>query len=203
MNKGLVTTAPGASWTQNGLHEYLLAVQPGADIHQKVLTEKELLYQLFHHKPAADKPHIPLASFHAREDMEATIIRYMHRICSNQQGFQVALNNYSGIPPHTIYLRVQNHSPFQKLANELKSVSSYISSCACPPIQLHGTPHLTIAKKLPASLFEKALMEYAQKTFHETFTVNELVLLRRQNQYDPYKPVNIFKLQPATSELYN
>ncbi|MFN3930073.1 MAG: type VII toxin-antitoxin system MntA family adenylyltransferase antitoxin, partial [Thermoflexus sp.] len=50
--------------------------------------------------------------------MEETIIRYMHRICSRQHVFEVALNNYSGYPPHSIYLRVQDHHPFRQLVSQ-------------------------------------------------------------------------------------
>ncbi len=204
MNKEVETSSPPKGWMQESLLEYVLVVQPGADIHKKVINETELLFNLFNYKPASDsKGHITIAHFQAREDMEPTIIRYMQRICSNHHDFEVSLNNYSGFPPHTIYLRVQDPHPFKKLANELKIVSNYISSCSCPPLQIYGNPHLTVAKKLPEALFQKALMEYAQKSFHETFNVGELVLLRRQHEYDPYKKVNIFRLQPRTGGMYN
>ncbi|MGI8638200.1 MAG: 2'-5' RNA ligase family protein [Segetibacter sp.] len=89
----------------------------------------------------------------------------------------------SGFPAHEIYLRVQNPTPFRQLVKELKVVSNYVSSCSCPPVKLIGNPHLSIARRLSETVYLKAIMDYSQKTFHETFMVNELVLLRRGSQY--------------------
>jgi 2'-5' RNA ligase len=113
------------------------------------------------------------------------------------------LNNYSGFPPHKIYLRVQNQQPFRQLAKELKAVSNYIDSCSCPPAKLVTNPHVTIAQRLPETVYLKALLDYGQKTFHETFMVNELVLLRRTSPYDACKCINIFPLQPSENTLLN
>jgi 2'-5' RNA ligase len=140
--------------------------------------------------------------------MEETIIRYTQRVCSQQPSFEVELNNYSGFPPHTIYLRVQNPEPFKQLAKELKVVSNYINSCSCPPASLKTNPHLPIAGKLPESIYTKALTEYSKKSFHETFMVKELILLRRSHPYDTSKTIHVFHLQPAgyrpfTNTLFN
>lgn len=152
--------------TQLGLYEYLLVAHPDADVNEKVLVEKENFTNGYEQKIAVKtKPHITVASFVAREAMEETIIRYTQRICNQLHSFEVALNNYSGFPPDTIYLRVQNPQPFKQLAKEFKVVSSYISSCSCPPAKLITNPHLTIARSLPETIYLKAMMDYSQKDF--------------------------------------
>jgi 2'-5' RNA ligase len=162
------------------------------------MAEKESFTYEYQQKIATKiKPHITIANFVAREAMEETILRYTQRICGQQCSFDVSFNNYSGFPPHTVYLRVQNPQPFKQLAKELKVVSNYISSCSCPPARLITKPHLTIAKLIPEVVYLKAIMDYSQKTFHETFTVNELVLLRRSHQFDTCKVIHIFGLQPV------
>lgn len=192
--------------TQVGLYEYMLVAQPDASVNEKVKAEK-LQFKHYQKSPGTCSPHIKVASFFAREPMEETIIRYMQRIFSQQQSFEVALNNYSGYPPHTIYLRIQNPKPFKHLANELTAISNYVSSCSCPLPKLVTHPYLPIAKKLPDSMYFQALMDCSQKTFHETFVVNELVLLRRNNKYGTTKPVHVFRLQPpaatAKDSFYN
>jgi 2'-5' RNA ligase len=191
------------SWSELGMNEYLLVAHPDAAVTNKVIAEKESFTAEYHQKIAAKtKPHITIANFVAREAMEETILRYTQRICSQQQSFNVFLNNYSGFPPHTVYLRVQNPQPFKRLAKELKAVSNYISSCSCPPAKLIGNPHLTIARRVPETLYLKAMMDYSQKTFHETFMVNELVLLRRSHQFDTCKVVHVFRLQPTEDGLF-
>lgn len=180
------------------LCEYLLVVPPVTEVYKKVMAEKQLFYEEYKEKIAIKTlPHITVANFLASETMEETIIRWIQRICGKQQSFIVTLNNYSGFPPHTIYLRIQNATPFQQLAEELKVVDAYIRSCSCPPMRLTSKPYLTIARKLSEEIYFKALTQYAHKSFCESFVVNELLLLRRQHQYDKCKTINVFGLQPA------
>ncbi|MDQ6812173.1 MAG: 2'-5' RNA ligase family protein [Bacteroidota bacterium] len=189
---------------QFGLYEYLLVAHPDAAVNKKVMMEKELFVAEYGQKMAAKtKPHITIANFLAHDAMEETILRYTQRVCSQLYSFEVVLNNYSGFPPHTIFLRVQNPQPFKQFAKELKVVSNYVSSCSCPPLTLITNPHLIIASRLPETVYLKAMMDYSQKSFHETFMVTELVLLRRDHQYDTCKAIHVFRLQPPSNNLFN
>jgi 2'-5' RNA ligase len=186
------------------LYEYLLLAHPDKEVFEKVMAEKQVFYDEYREKIAIKtRPHITLANFFAKEAMEDTIIRWMRGIFSKQKSFMVTLNNYSGFPPHTIYLRVQNPMPFQQLAKELKVVNTYVSSCSCPPMKLISNPHVSIARRLPEEIYFKALTQYAHKSFHESFMVSELLLLRRKHQYDTCKTINVFALQSGDYELSN
>ena len=179
------------------LYEYMLVVHPDNNVQEKVMTEKQSFYDEYKAPVFVEtSPHIIVSGFFAKEAMEDTLIRWMQRICQQQQSFTVTLNNYSGFPPHTIYLRVQNENPFQKLITDLKTLNNYISSCACPPMQFISKPHVSIAGKLSEEVYSKALIQYSHKTFHESFVVNELQLLKRKHEYDVCKSVNVFGLQP-------
>lgn len=189
--------------TAHEFYEYLLVAHPDTDVHEKVMAEKKLFCEEYTEKIAGKtRPHITVANFIAREEMEDTIIRWVQRICNNLQSFTVTLNNYSGFPPHTIYLRVQNAKPFQQLAQQLSVVNNYVSSCSCPPMKLISHPHVSIAQKLPEEVYFKALIQYAHKTFHESFVVTQLLLLRRKQNDDTCKSINVFGLQPAKG-LFN
>ena len=182
------------------LYTYLLVVHPDRDVYKKIELEKESFYNAYKQAVAIKThPQITVASFLAKESMEETLIRWIQRICNLRERFSVTLNNYSGFPPHTIYLRVQNEKPFQQLAKELNVVNTYVSSCSCPPMKLISKPHLSIAGKLSEEVYSKALIQYAHKSFHESFIVNELLLLRRENEFDEGKPVSIFGLPPGNN----
>jgi 2'-5' RNA ligase len=184
----------------NGLFEYLLVGHPDANVYNKIMEEKQQFYEDYNEKISIKtKPHLTIANFLASEAMEPTIIKWMQRICGAQQSFTVTLNNYSGFPPHTIYLRVQDPLPFQQLVKQLKTVDDFIRASACPPAKLITKPHLSIARKLPEQVYNKAMVDYAQKTFHESFMLDELLLLRRQHQFDTCKTIQIFRLRPADS----
>ena len=186
------------SWTEYGLYEYLLVVNPDAAVHDKVLAEKQLFYDEYQEKTAIKtQPHIIVASFLAREAMEETLIRWIQRICDQQSPFNVTLNNYSGFPPHTIYLRVQDPLPLICLSQKLRAVDDLVRSSSCPPVKLMAKPHLSLAPRLTEPVYTKAMFSYSQKTFHESFMANELRLLKRAHQYDNCKTVNVFPFSPS------
>ncbi len=181
----------------NGFSEYLLVARPDASVDAQIMEEKQFFSAHFTAPAAANtKPHITIASFLAGEAMEETIIRWMHRIISSKKSFRVTLNQYGAYRPHTIYLRVQDHEPFQQLAKELKVVDQYIRGYGCPEMQLVTNPYLPIAGKLEQTTYSEAVKWYAEKTFHASFSVKELVLLRRINPFDNCKQVNVFGLLP-------
>ncbi|MEP7229496.1 MAG: 2'-5' RNA ligase family protein [Ginsengibacter sp.] len=184
------------------LYEYLLVARPDTVVNEKVIAEQQLFYDDYKQKAAVEiKPHINIASFFAKEEMEETFLRWMQRICNKQESFIVTLNNYGGFPPDTIYLRIQNETPFRQLAKELKVINAYVSSGSCPPMLLTHRPHVSIAGKLPGEVFSKALTQYAHKSFHESFLVKELLLMKRKHEYDNCKPVIVFALKPAENQF--
>lgn len=199
--EGLVQTSVKRMPSQK-LFEYLLVAHPDEDVNNKLKAEQGIFYETYKEKIAvARQPHITIANFLATEAMEETLLRWMQRICREQRSFAVTLNNYSGFPPHTVYVRVQNELPFKKLARAFKVIDEYIQMNACPPAKFITKPHVSIARRLPADVYERAMLDYSQKLFHETFNVQQLVLLRREHQFDACKTIHVFQL-PAAEDLF-
>lgn len=178
--------------------EYLLVAHPGADLHHKILGEQEYFSMHYLERTAVKmKPHIELASFHAREEMEPTLIRWMHRIMSQHRAFSCALNNFSGFPPDTLYLRIPEPQAIQRLVSDLQQLNDYVQTNDCPAIRINTKPIVSVAKKLTEKNYLRAMLDFSQRSFHEIFEVKELHLLRRNHAFDGYKQVNKFVLQPA------
>lgn len=177
--------------------EYLLVIYPYGDLRDKLLDEQQQFlsdYGLV--TGSANRPHITVAAFQAGEEMEETLIRWIQRICRQYRSFNLTLNNYSGFPPHTIYLRVQDPQPFRLLMEQLRAIDDFIRSSGCPPVNLVSRPYLSIAGGLTERVYNKAMPDYSRRTFHESFQVGELVLLKRGHSFDACKTVNIFHLLP-------
>lgn len=204
--------------------EYLLVIYPGGELEEKLLGEQQQFADDYAVK-VRNKPHITMAAFQAGEVMEDTLIRWIQRICSHHLSFDLTLNNYSGFPPHTrpaeaagasgrtsavsgerdnfsrervpgtIYVRIQDPQPFRELTRQLQTIDEFIRSSGCPPVKLMSRPFLSIAGGLTEQIFNKAMPDYSRKTFHDTFHVGELVLLKRTHSFDPCKTVNIFRLK--------
>ena len=186
------------------LWEYLLVAHPDDNVFNKIMDIKQDFFKTYNQKIAVKtKPHITIANFLATESMEETVIRWIQRVCSQHKSFPVTLNNYSGFPPHTVFVRIQDHTPFKQLAAELKVIDQYVRSNGCPEARLVFRPHLTIAKGLDNNIYNKAMLDYSQKTFHETFLLTELILLKRNNQFDACKQVNVFRFYPPDTNMYN
>ncbi|MEI8073399.1 MAG: 2'-5' RNA ligase family protein [Bacteroidota bacterium] len=179
--------------------EYLLVAQPGEDLHDKILDEQEYFSMHYLERTAIKmKPHIELAAFQAREEMEPTLIRWMHRILSQQQAFDFTLSNFSGFPPDTLYLRIPEPQAIQKLTAELVQLNDYVKTNDCPAIRINTKPTVSVAKKLTETNYQRAMLDFSHRSFHEIFEVKELLLLRRTHAFDSYKFINKFVLQPAS-----
>jgi hypothetical protein len=198
MQTGIMTYRNAGLVQEHQFSEYLLVAVPGAELHDKILFEQQLFALQYQGQAIGSiKLQIEVAGFQAKEEMEPTLLRWMHRIFSVQQGFKVPISNYSGYPPNEVFLRVPEPKLFQQLGLALQPLNDYIKSCNCPAIKTNSKPNLPIAQKLDTDSYLKAMLDYSQRSFHEVFEVKELVLLRRKHQFDPYVQVNKFVLQPS------
>jgi 2'-5' RNA ligase len=188
---------PGDRMERTRRAEYLLVIYPYGDLQDQLLDEQQRFSSDYGLQiTVRNKPHITVAAFQAGDVMENTLIRWIQRICGRHKSFHLTLNNYSGFPPHTIYLRVQDHQPFRQLSQQLGAIDDFIRSSGCPPVNLIGHPYLSIAGSLTEQVYSRAMPDYSRKTFHGSFQVNELVLLKRDHSFDSCKTVNVFHLLP-------
>jgi 2'-5' RNA ligase len=189
-------------WAQYGFYEYLLMVHPDAAVNEMLLAEKQSFSEKYHLNTAKKtKPHITVANFLAKETMEPTLIRWMERALTEQTRFEVTLNNYSGFPSHTIFWRVQNPAPFFAIGNSLKVIQQYLAMNDCPEIKFIHKPHLTLCRRLPEQVYYYGMLDYSQRIFHESFDVNELVLIKRKHQFDTCQQVNVFALKEPSLQM--
>jgi 2'-5' RNA ligase len=131
--------------------------------------------------------------------MEGTLTRWIRHICNSYTSFTVTLDNFSGFVPHTIFLQIENVQPFKQLAANLKALDHFIRANDCPPLKLVTTPHLPIARRLPEQVYFRALQEYMQRPFRQSFAVNNLVLVKRTGEHAACQAVQVFALpEPGT-----
>ena len=188
----------------HGLSEYLLVAQPNQTLRDKIEQERQVFFQTYKQRATLhDSPDIQIANFMARESLEETMIRWIHRICRQYRSFAVTLNNYSGLPSHTVYIRVQDHATFKELSHQLTVIDQYLRSNGYPQAALKYRPQVPIATGLDIAVYDRAMFDYSQKTFHETFMIEELVLLKRDNPFDGCKQVNVFRFYPLDTNIYN
>ena len=188
--------------------EYVLAIAPRGEVAEKILeARKEFAESFYASADTVQKPVILLSKLDAREEMEDTLIRWLQKIIGQEQSFLVTLNNYGAVPPNTICLRLQEHAVFFHFLKKLDVLKQYIPMAS----GFFKRPYLEFAANLPAEVYEKALPHYSRESFHESFVVNELLLMKRENasvriikdgQSDHFKTIQVFGLLPQ-SDLFN
>ncbi len=169
----------GAYKKQGDLWEYRLVVFPDDAVGQIIEDEKRFLHHNFFPQPSkAIKPYISIGSFLAKEIMEETLERWIQNICQLQTSFEVTLNNFSGFPSGTIYLRVQDHGSLLSLAASLSMLDGFIQANECPPVFIEKKPHLPIAYNLPSTAYDPAIKAFAGRSFFGSFRVDKIYLLK-------------------------
>lgn len=224
VNAPFGVNAPASLDRSGRYAEYLLVIYPGAELEEKLLDEQKQFSDDYavtvRNKPHITVAGFQ-ADEAMEETLIRWIQRictHYHRFdltLNNYSGFPPHTNkpaelarpsghtaavgaergNFSGERvPGTIYLRIQDPQPFRHLMEQLRSIDEFIRSSGCPPVNLISRPILSIAGGLTEQVYNKAMPEYSRRTFHDTFHVRELVLLKRAHAFDPCKTVNIFRL---------
>ena len=201
MNNGLTKNTPFA-WSGSGHREYSLVIYPDAAVYEKIMAEKQRFFMNYGIEAVVKSfPYIMVAGFYAGEGMEETLIRWIQRICSQHNSFDVTLNNYSGFPQHSIYLRVQNPQPIQQLASQLKTLDNHVHAMAGSVID--RIPHVALARELPEPVYQQTMPVYSRKTFRAHFMATELVLLGRDHPFATPKTITVFRFLPANHKSYS
>lgn len=201
MNTGLVKNAPFA-WNGNGQREYSLVIYPDAIVYEKIMAEKHRFFMNYGIESVVKSfPYIMVAGFYAGEGMEDTLIRWIQRICSQYNSFEITLNNYNGFPQHSIYLRIQDPQPLKQLATQLKALDSHVHAMIGNGFE--RIPHVVLAHELPEPVYQKTMPVYSRKTFHARFMASELVLLGRDHPFAASKTITVFRFLPANHKTYS
>lgn len=183
--------------TVNTLNRYRLMAYPDMETELLIKAEQQYIQRKYRTAVPVQPTGIVVAEFMAREDMEATLIRWMHRIISTQQGFRVSIYGFGALSSKQLYLRVQEQQPFQQLAGAMQVVDQYIRSYDCPPAKRFTHPCLPLTEVVPDEEFEKVVNEYAGRKLDVSFEVKELMLVRNRQEKETGKQINLFRLQPG------
>jgi hypothetical protein len=176
-------------YTGQPLWDYFIIGYPDEDALEQILKEGASLLDT-----QLAKPHLALAYFQAKEAMEEILIRWIQNICRLHPCFMVMLLPFNGSIPRTLALRVEDPKPFMQLANSLRIIDGFIQSNDCPPICIETHPYLTLACNLPEMEFEKLLNEYAHRNFRASFSLERLLLIKREGPTGNSRLLNSFSL---------
>jgi hypothetical protein len=171
------------------IKHYQLVLEPGTELKEKIMLEARTVLE-----PSEQDYKVVLGNFFAREQMEETMIRWIQKICNLQGSFEVKLNNFGGRPPQSIFLRIQDPSPLNRIISQLKMVDQFIQASGFPPSLLLHSPQLVLTEKIPQHSYYEILEEFAAKSFHESFTAENMKLYKSDDLAGTSKLVSSFSL---------
>ncbi len=181
-----------AGTLQQTVYQYSLSVVLPDFIAQMLLPQQAFFTAQYGYVCSA--PRLNMACFKANEALEDTLLRYLHRIAGMQQALPLTLNNYSGVPEHSVYVRLQEHTAFRQWVRALQPVADYITGNGFPAMQMIMHPRLPIAAGLPPQVYHKAITHYSQQVFYAAFTATEWVLIKEQPALPDSRPLCKFHL---------
>lgn len=167
------------------VYEFLIVINLPDSINDYVEGLKDEFYERFGFFPSRNsKPHITISKFPLLEKRPDTIISFLKRSFHGLSPFRIELNGFdSFLSSRVIYLNVEDLPDLDKL----KAPFNYIREDFKPKKYFHvlkDKPHVTIVRGLRSGIFDEVVEDYLLRTYENSFIVDELKVLRRENLGD-------------------
>jgi 2'-5' RNA ligase len=184
------------------INEYLLVIQPNEDLCERIMTMKQHFAGNYQCPQATHiKPQITLIKFSHYEMAESRFVHRFRNIAAVNAPFKITLNDFGSLPSHTIYINIQTTNQLTVLSKELRQVQAFILPDKQNKPHFITEPVINIAHKLLPWQYEKGWLEYSNTHFNASFTVNEMLLLKRREGTNGYKTLARFPLLSQVKKL--
>jgi 2'-5' RNA ligase len=178
------------------VHEYLLVINPNAELRQQIQAIKEDFAKKYNAPLAfGTRPHVSLVKFSAYEMAEAKIINRFGMIATGIQPFKIELRDFGSFPSHTIYVNLVTKVALQELVRDLKQAQRLLTLSKDEKPHFIEEPHLTICRKLKPWQYEKGWLEYSHRHFSGRFIADSMVLLKRLQGEKGYQAIMRFEFK--------
>lgn len=183
------------------LCDYMIVIDPGEDVAEKVMKVREKFNTDFKIEGAPWKPNLLLTSFKQYSMTEERIINKLKVIAMGHYPFKVELKDYGSFPSHSIYINITSKVPVQDLVKKIRAEGQSLMKLGEDKPYFSSEPHMMIAKRLKPWQYEKAWLEYSQRHFTGRFIATEMLLLRRYEGAKSWQIVNHFKFENLPVEI--
>jgi DNA polymerase-4 len=172
--------------------EYLLLISPPIQVKKEIMEIKEEFHKKHNHVQAIkSKPHNTLINFGFNTALEEELASKMEEAVKFHSPFDTKLHGFNHFRTHTIYINVETEAPIVNLVRSLHSTLSLPSSQSF----FAWKPHVTIAKSLDESTFNKAMPEFEIRSFEASFITDRIILMKRDGRFAKYEIVKEFYLE--------
>jgi hypothetical protein len=182
------------SWQEN--HQYQLVLPVHQDLVAALAEIREPFLHQYGITGAQLTPQITVGTFSATPAEAEMMMRWMTRLLRETSSFTLWLNNFSGLPPHLLFMRVQQTQGMADFVGQMERLNQYLSDYALPSLQLHKRWILPVMESVPGMLYDKALNYLARLELGFSLPVNEILLQKQAIGIRPWALVQRLALQP-------
>lgn len=178
MEHGLVNKATIAGVWREEWPEYTLVIPAEEPVSRQVKQMRLQWKMEFGGEVGSEKPPgVIMGAWAARKEQEETMVRLIGNLAERLEPFVVTLNNFSGIPPQVIYIRVQDTEPFKQIITQLKDITGLIGDEET--FRLFERPFIKLGQ-FPKEGNAQQWFTYTHQLFHAAFTAKKLLLFKHE-----------------------
>jgi hypothetical protein len=185
-------------WQDNYTYALQLVLRP--EVSQAIENARQDFQESFHLSLNKKPCQITIADFHASESFLPTLLRWIQRLAASMHELPLQLNNFSGVPPHEIYLRVVDHEQHHPLHQQLQKISEAVSGFSDVKTEIRKQWRLPVVDQLPGMLFDKAMHYFSRQELFLDTMVEEICLVRNSSPQQPRKLIQSFTLAAAEKQ---
>jgi len=184
---------------QLSTNEYQLILSPHEELCNRIRQIKTNFHESYQTATTSQggraKPNLTILRFTQLALMEERIVQRLRTIAMGYCPFKVELKDFGSLPTHSIFIQVTSKLPVRGLVKEVRDLQRLMKLDKEHKPYFVEEPNLLIARNLPPWQYEKAWLEYSNKSFTGRFIADAMLLLRRRTGDKAWQIVERFAFQ--------
>lgn len=170
------------------VREYLLVLKPTSTIWDEMVQIKQQVATWCHAPDAVNsRPYITLLRFAQVVPAEEGIVKKLALLTQALLPLRITLENYSGIPKHTLEVPVAPCPLLDHFLQQLKALTPVLTLYRKQKPVLVKKPTIGIARQLTPGAYEDGLARLQPLEYSNVFVAKECLLLSRPRGAKGYK----------------
>ena len=180
--------------SQLSTNEYQLILNPHEELCNRIRQIRTTFHETYQ-SSVGGKPNLTILRFTQLTLMEERIVQRLRTIAMGYCPFKVELKDFGTLPTHSILIQLTSKLPIRGLVTEIKDLQRLMKPDKDHKPWFIEEPNLLIARNLLPWQYEKAWLEYSNKSFTGRFIADAMLLLRRRSGDKAWQIVERFAFQ--------
>jgi len=180
--------------SQLSTNEYQLILNQHEELCNRIRQIRTTFHETYQ-SSVGGKPNLTILRFTQLTLMEERIVQRLRTIAMGYCPFKVELKDFGSLPTHSIFIQVTSKLPIRGLVAEIKDFQRLMKLDKEHKPWFVEEPNLLIARNLLPWQYEKAWLEYSNKSFTGRFIADAMLLLRRRSGDKAWQIVERFAFQ--------